>query len=170
MHGLVQWVVRERLQPTVPNCSALIEGITNLLRRLYADDPLSTQPYINYADELVKHVKEEENGPITKLYADIAVIYGALGDQEKRLAYDLKALSIREQTLSATHPDLATSYNNIAMTYYDRNALDKALFYMKKAVAIREQILPANHPDRISSRKSLAVIEKAIDDQNEPPG
>ena len=97
----------------------------------------------------------EQNVPnsqgLATAYNNLGSTYGHLGDQEKALEYQLKALAIREQVLPPTHPDLAVSYNNVGYTYDDLGDQEKALEYLLKALAIREQVLPPTHPDLASS-------------------
>ena len=56
---------------------------------------------------------------------------------------------IREKSLPATHPDLATSYCNIGLVYNRMGEYSKALSYYEKALGIREKSLPATHPDLV---------------------
>ena len=166
MHGLVQWVVREQLKPTVENCELLIKGTVELVYRLGSVNPLDVQPYVVYSDELLNFFREDQNGPLTSLYANMAVIYRALGDNQKALDYDLNALGIREQTLSPTHPDLAMSYANIAVTYGALGDNQKRLDYDLKALSIREQTLSPTHPSLAMSYANIAVTYGALGDYN----
>ena len=166
MHGLVQWVVRQRLQPTLDNCNALISGAARLTYRLNETNPLKAWPYVPYADALLAIFETDQNGPLTTLYGNTAVTYGALGQQDKRLAYNLKALAIREAVLPADHPDLATSFNNIAGTYGALGQHDNALAYNLKALAIFEAVLPADHPNLAISFNNVAVTYGALGQQD----
>ncbi|GAB3221591.1 tetratricopeptide repeat protein [Spirosoma arcticum] len=164
MHGLVQWVVRERLQPMLENCAVLLEGTAKLFYDRLTSNPLDTQPYLVYGDELIKTFQEDQNGPLTTLYNNIASSYRALGDNQKALEYNLKALSIHEQTLAPTHSDLAVSYSNIAVTYGALGDNQKALEYNLKALHIREQTLAPTHSDLAVSYSNIAVTYGALGD------
>ena len=52
----------------------------------------------------------EQNAPdsprLATVYSNLGSTYGALGDHEKELEYQLKSLAICEQVLPPTHPDL----------------------------------------------------------------
>ncbi|MBC7568583.1 MAG: tetratricopeptide repeat protein [Spirosoma sp.] len=167
MHGLVQWVVRQRLQPTLDNCDALIRGTVGLIYRLSEANPLKAQPYVPYADALLAIFETDQNSPLTTLYGNTAVIYGALGQQDKRLAYNLKALAIREAVLPADHPDLARSFSNIALTYRALGQQDKELEYNLKALAIREAVLPTDHPALAQSFNNIAETYRALGQYDE---
>ena len=116
--------------------------------------------------------KREQNMPDSVELAtacnNVAVTYGALGDHEKELEYDLKALGIREKKLPPDHPDLATSYNNIGITYASLGEYQWALEYLEKALAIREKKLPAGHPYTKGTRRSIADVKEEMADQEHP--
>ncbi|CCH57106.1 Nephrocystin-3 [Fibrisoma limi BUZ 3] len=157
MHGLVQWVVQERLKPTLESCHLLINRIGWLTYTESGDNPLDKKQYLPLADSLFSVFGEDSDATLATAYGNTAVVYGALGDNQKRLEYDLKALSIREQTLAPTHPDLASSYANIAVTYGALGDNQQALEYDLKALSIREQTLAPTHPDLAFSYANIAV-------------
>ena len=95
-------------------------------------------------------------------YSNVAVTCGALGDNEKRLEYNLKALGIREKKLPPDHPNLALSYNNVASTYYALGEHERALEYNLKALWIREKKLPSDHPDLARSYSNVASTYYAL--------
>ena len=101
----------------------------------------------------------EQNAPnsqsLATAYNNLGSTYGHLGDHEKELEYQLKALAIKEQVLPPTHPSLATSYNNVGSTYLRLGEHEKALEYLLKALLIREQILPPTHPDLATSYNNV---------------
>jgi len=69
-----------------------------------------------------------------------------MGDYEKALSSHSKALQIRTNILSSTHPDLACSYGHIGMIYYKMGDHSKAIACCKKALYIVKHSLPENHP------------------------
>lgn len=156
IHGLIQWVVLARLQPTTENCAALLAEINGLFYRLFVANPLNTQPYLVYGDELAVRFKVDKSELIATLYGNLSASYGALGQHDKELDYNLKALAIREAVLPTNHPHLARSYNNIAATYGALGQHDKRLDYDLKALAIFEAVLPTKHPDLARSYNNIA--------------
>ena len=101
----------------------------------------------------------EQNTPnsqsLATAYSNLGSTYSHLGDHEKALEYQLKALAIKEQVLPPTHPSLATSYNNVGGTYGDLGDHAKALEFKLKALAIREQVLPPTHPSLATSYNNV---------------
>ncbi|MCC5610879.1 tetratricopeptide repeat protein [Nostoc sp. CHAB 5834] len=166
MHGLVQWVVRQRLKPTALNCEVLIHGMATALAYKPTESPLDKQRYLPYTVDWLALFTDDEDDGLANTFSWIALIYGALGNHQQALSYNQKALIIREAVLPPTHPDLAGSYNNLAVTYYYLADLGQAHGYMQKAVMIREHILPPDHTDLISSRRSLVYIEQEQLKQN----
>ena len=51
---------------------------------------------------------------IATSYNNLAGIYQGLGDFEKALQAQQKALAIRKQVYESNHPNIATSYNNLS--------------------------------------------------------
>ena len=103
----------------------------------------------------------EQNAPgspkLATAYNNLGSAYGDLGDHEKALEYQLKALEICEQVLPPTHPDLAHSYNNVGGVYGELGDREKALEYLLKALAIREQVLLPTHPDLAHSYNNVGM-------------
>ena len=127
-----------------------------------------TQTALTY--ELRMLQRREQNMPdsleLATAYNNVAVTYGAQGDHDKRLEYNLKALSIREKKLPPDHPDLAQSYSNVAVTYGALGEHDKELEYDLKALSIREKKLPPDHPDLAQSYNNVAVTYGALGDHD----
>ena len=105
--------------------------------------------------------KREQNMPDSAELAtacnNVAATYGELGDHEKQLEYNLKALGIREKKLPPDHPDLAGSYSNVAYTYGELGDHEKELEYDLKALGIREKKLPPDHPDLATSYNNIGI-------------
>jgi tetratricopeptide (TPR) repeat protein len=92
-------------------------------------------------------------------------IYYYLGwikaDQRKyteAITYYEKSLKIRQKTLPANHPHLATSYNNIGEAYRKMGEYSKALSSHEKALEIRQKTLPANHRDLATSYNNIGLL------------
>ena len=110
----------------------------------------------------------EQNQPnsagLATAYNNLSSTYGHLGDHQKELEYDLKALQIREQVLPPNHPDLAVSYNNMGMAYGHLGDHQKELEYQHKALGIQEQSLPADHPYNVMCRSNIAFAYARMND------
>jgi tetratricopeptide (TPR) repeat protein/tRNA A-37 threonylcarbamoyl transferase component Bud32 len=91
----------------------------------------------------------------------IAVIGLVLVDRQafaEALAYQHRALAIREKVLGAEHTDTAESYNNIGLLLGIQDKLDQALHYYRKALAIREKVLGAEHTDTAQSYNNIGSL------------
>ena len=73
------------------------------------------------------------------------------------LSYEY-ALAIKQKTLPANHPSLATSYNNIGSVYFHMGEYSKALASYQQALAIRQETLPANHPSLANSYNNIGGV------------
>lgn len=83
------------------------------------------------------------------------ILFNRLGEYQRALEMDEKALEIRKKALPEDHPDLAQSYNNVGNTYSNIGDYQKALECQQKALEICEKALPADHPRPASSLNNL---------------
>lgn len=101
----------------------------------------------------------EQNAPgslgLATAYNNLGCSLGGLGDYEKAMECQLKALTLREEVLSPTHLDLAQSYNNVGLAYDNVGEYKKALEYQLRALGIREKVLPSTHPDLAASYNNV---------------
>jgi tetratricopeptide (TPR) repeat protein len=164
MHGLVQWVIRQKLVLTAENCRPLIEGMGNMLAYEPTENPLSRQGYLPYTVDWLELFAQEQDEDLARTFAWIAAIYNDLGEHRQALAHHQKALAINEAVLSANHPDLALSYHNLAATYGDLGDYKLRLAYNQKALTIRQAVLPADHPNLARSYNNLAETYGALGD------
>ena len=164
MHGLVQWVIRQRLKPTANNCQPLISGMATALSYEPTESPLGKQRYLPYTVEWLTLFTDDQDEELANTFSWIAATYGALGDQQQALTYNQKALAILEAVLPPTHPDLALSYNNLAATYGALGDQQQALTYHQKALAIWEAVLPPTHPSLAQSYNNLAITYYYLED------
>jgi tetratricopeptide (TPR) repeat protein len=98
---------------------------------------------------------EKEKGEI---YYYLARIKDDQGKYTEAITYSEKSLKIRQKTLPANHPDLATSYNNIGVVYKNMGEYSKALSYYEKALEIQQKSLPVNHPDLATSYNNIGRV------------
>jgi tetratricopeptide (TPR) repeat protein len=76
---------------------------------------------------------EREKGEI---YYYLGWIKNDQGKYTEALSYYEKALEIRQKTLPANHPHLASSYSGIGLVYKNMGEYSKALSYYEKALEI----------------------------------
>jgi CHAT domain-containing protein len=86
---------------------------------------------------------------------------------EAALPLAQRALAIREQLLSANHPDVATSLNNLAELYSDMGNYSEAEPLYQRSLAIREQALGRDHPHVAQSLNNLAELYRAMGNYSE---
>jgi tetratricopeptide (TPR) repeat protein len=161
MHPVVQEVTRFKAAPGVKDCERLIEALTGKLHVEPGDNPLDKQGYVGYAAAILGNI-DETHEKVATLANNLSARYRDLGQLEKALEFQLKALEISEQVLAKNHPSLATSYNNVSTIYQDMGQLEKALEFQLKALEIREQVLAKNHPDLATSYHNLSTIYLAL--------
>jgi tetratricopeptide (TPR) repeat protein len=98
---------------------------------------------------------ENEKGQI---YYYLGRIKEEHGKYTEAITYYEKSLKIRQKTLPANHPLLATSYNNIGSVYDNMGEYSKALLYYEKALEIKQKTLPPNHPDLATSYNNIGSV------------
>ena len=79
------------------------------------------------------------------------------GEYQEALSFYEKDLDIRQKSLPANHPSLATSYNNIGNVYNSMGEYTEALPFYEKALNIYQKSLPANHPSLATSYTSTGL-------------
>ena len=98
-------------------------------------------------------------------YNNVGYTYGDLGDHEKELEYQLKALAIMERALPLDHPSLVVLCGNIAMTYARLDDYDRALSYIRRAVQIADR--PGQpHPYLAAYRQAAELMEQIQTDRS----
>lgn len=91
--------------------------------------------------EQIVNIYERENYDkyiLSRKLNSLAFHYGLMGNYQKALELNLKALRIREQILSANHSDLIQSYNAVSFSYNDLGEYQKGLEFNLKALAMLE--------------------------------
>ncbi len=161
MHQVIQEVIRYKTSPGAKKCGNLIVSLTDKLNVEPGENPIDKKEYVIFAETLLQHI-EKNDKELANLSNNLDIIYSALGQPEKALEFQLKALKIYEEVLDKNHPSLATSYNNLALIYQDLGQPEKALEFQLKDAEISEQVLDKNHPDLATSYNNLSLIYKAL--------
>ncbi|MCX6582915.1 MAG: toll/interleukin-1 receptor domain-containing protein [Candidatus Aminicenantes bacterium] len=165
LHPVMQEVVRYRAKPDAKECKMLIISLAYKLDLGPGDNPTLKKEYILYGESVVRALAmefEEKDEALAALANELSIMYFYIGQLDRALEFQLKALAIREEVLDENHPDLAQSYNNVSMIYRDIGQLDRALEFQLKALAIREEILDKNHPSLAMSYNNVSTIHKAM--------
>jgi len=92
-----------------------------------------------------------------KLYSESVSLRGK-GQYGQAIPLAERALTLREKTLSAEHPDTATSLNNLAELYRAKGDYTHAEPLYRRALTIREKTLGAGHPTTATSLNNLASL------------
>ena len=88
----------------------------------------------------------------------LGYVKDAQGDYKEALSYYEKCLDIKQKSLPANHPSLATSYNNIGSVYKSMGEYSKALSHYEKCLDIEKKSLPANHPSLATSYNNIGSV------------
>ncbi len=161
MHPVVREVVRVKFKPDAEKCRHLIVALARKLKGEPTDNPMDKQGWVVFGAEVLRYI-DENDADLAGLANNLSTIYQDLGQLEKALEFQEKALSIRQGVLDKNHPHLATSYHNMSTIYL---ALDKpttAAEYSRKAIAIHKALFPNGHPDLTVMEENLAIIEKRV--------
>ncbi len=163
LHPIIQAVIKEKIPPTYENCQLLVHVLANKLNKCVTNNPLDGAKYVPYATSLVENIAEEDTN-IATLANNLSLRYGDLGDLQKALLFQNKALKIYEKIYDKHHPSLATSYNNLSSIYQALGDLQKALNFQNKALKIDEKIYDKNHPYLATSYNNLSGIYQDLGD------
>jgi tetratricopeptide (TPR) repeat protein len=94
---------------------------------------------------------------LAHLLHDAGSTTGALGEYQKRLQYDERALAIRIELFGERHPDTAASFDNVAGSYNGLGEYQKDLEYAERALAIRRELFGEMHSDTATSLDSVGI-------------
>ncbi|MCL2571322.1 MAG: tetratricopeptide repeat protein [Defluviitaleaceae bacterium] len=117
--------------------------------------------YIDFCNLLPIYENDSDIKP-----RDVANIFDSQGNYTMALEWYLKSLGNYEKTLSAEHPNVATSYNDIARVYNTQGDHSKALEWFSKSLAIYEKILGTEHTHTATAYNNIAYV---YDDQRDYP-
>jgi tetratricopeptide (TPR) repeat protein len=88
----------------------------------------------------------------------VGEVFAHFADYDKALEFHKKCLDIRQKTLGADHPDVASSHNNIGMVLRGQGEYNKALEAYQQCLEIRLKSLGADHTDVASSYNNIGVV------------
>ena len=103
-----------------------------------------------------------EETEMAEQYNNIAIVCQSMGEYEKALLLQKKALNIQEKIFGDEYPNIATSYANLATLYQSMGEYEKALPLYEKSLAIREKVLGEEHPDTARSYNNLAGLYESM--------
>jgi tetratricopeptide (TPR) repeat protein len=94
--------------------------------------------HFDKAEELYEILLKQttNKGKKAHLFSQLGEIKNGHGEYMKAIGFYEKSLEIRQKTLPAIHPHLATSYNNIDAVYDKIGEYSKALSYYEHALDI----------------------------------
>jgi tetratricopeptide (TPR) repeat protein len=93
-----------------------------------------------------------------RILKSLGELYFAQGRYEEAELLHKQALEMRQNSLPAGHPDIATSLNNLALLYRTQRRYEEAELLHKQALEIWQNSLPAGHPDIARSLNNLANL------------
>jgi len=161
MHQVVSHVLRSQTKPDAHKCTVLIDSLKWKLYPKPGDNPLTRAEWVDFAAQLLSFITDNDKN-LAALANNLSAIYLALGQMEKALAFQEKAIQIREAVLAPNHSDLAQSYNNLSAIYQALGQMEKALEFQEKAIQILEVVLAPNHPHLAASYNNLSAIYQAL--------
>ncbi len=160
-HPIIQTALRYQLEPNAQNCYWIIDHFIKQLNIKAHENPLDKAPLIPYALSLLNHINDTHENVAT-LASNLSRIYNDLGDLPNALAYQQKAMDVRETIFNPKHPDIAQSYNNLSLIYRGLGELPNALVYQQKAMEIWEATFDPQHPSLATSYNNLSLIYRGL--------
>lgn len=157
MHPVIGEVVRYRTEPDVEKCGQLLKNICSNLSYKPEDIPLTRKWLIPYSESILSCL-QENNIDFSIIFNWLSLIFKAIGNYDKALKFQLKALSILETFFGKENLDLANSYSNLAMIYKAMGQFKQAFTYQFKAIHIQKKTFPKEHLSLSTSYNNLSMI------------
>jgi tetratricopeptide (TPR) repeat protein len=111
------------------------------------------------AEVTIAALEPDADGPLTADRLNVeSVVLRKAGRHAEGDAAGRRALEIRERTLGAEHPAVATSLNNLANGAVERADFAAARELHERALGIRERMLGPDHPEVAMSATNLSAI------------
>lgn len=137
-HTIIQTIVRKKLNPNMGNCEILVENLNIIILKHGTMNLHYAAKWLYYTNQIL-NIFPSNDIRIISLYVNISPIYLALGDYERALIYNLKAIEIGEEMFGRDVIALVPSYNNIANTYLHIAEYNQALVFILKSIDIQEK-------------------------------
>ena len=93
-----------------------------------------------------------------------------MGQLDRALEFQLKALAIQGAALDKNYPNLAASYNNVSLIYQGIGQLDQALEFQLKAISIMQHLFPNGHPNLDKSKRNLEILKNKMSEKENKKG
>jgi len=145
MHPVIAEVVRDKVKPNAQMCGDLIDSMTWKLHKEPGDNPIHKKEFLPYGESVITTLAEENDEDLATLANNASTIFQDIGQLDRALEFQLKAIAIREKVLVPNHSDRAQSYHNLSWIYRDKKDFPAALKYAEKAVAIMQKLFPGGH-------------------------
>ena len=123
---------------------------------------ISYMEQIRYQEAKEEFEKIAPNIDNADILSDYAKMYYTLGEYNKAIEYNEKALKINLATLGENHPTIATSYNNIGLAWDGKGEYEKAIEFYNRALKIFIATLGENHPKVKVIRGNLERTEEKM--------
>ncbi len=92
---------------------------------------------------------------MAKAYDTIAISYKIIGDLDKALEYEKKALKLKSYL---NEYEVANLYNNISSIYWQKGELNKALEFALKSLEKFKKIFPKDYPEIATLYNNIGTI------------
>ncbi|CAF3451590.1 unnamed protein product [Rotaria socialis] len=118
--------------------------------------------HFNQAEELYNELLKNASTDSDRafIYHMLGYLKNNQGKYPEAIKFYENSLTIREISLPANHPSLATSYNNIGSVYDNMGEYSKALEFYEKDLEIAKKALPPNHPSLATSYNNIGLVYK----------
>jgi tetratricopeptide (TPR) repeat protein len=167
LHQVMADAVYYQSNPNALKAKNLITLLGSDISCKPGESRLERQPLLHFADSVVMRLKNEKDKELAGLLINLSLLYQALGQFNRALDYQLKAIDIFKEVLSPDQPELAVAFNNVAMIYQDLGLFEQALDFELKCIEIREKVLPKNDFYVAQSYNNLAMIYKDFSQLNQ---
>lgn len=155
-HQVLQEVIRNEFTPKAEDCRELIYSFIKKLEYDPIANAIAKEKYLPFAESILRNI-QDNNLMIASLAHNMNDVYDSIGEYEKSVECELKAIKIREE-LDYGSLDLAQSYNNIGVSYARQCNWKDSLKFHRKALRIRRKILDRNDPNIAYSLSNIAVV------------
>ncbi|KAJ7712799.1 hypothetical protein B0H16DRAFT_1702701 [Mycena metata] len=116
-------------------------------------------------EEVLQKQKQslDENHPdILRTMVSLAIVYSALGEDQKAKELEIVVLKRQKQVLGENHPQTLHTMGNLAISYTNLGEHQRAKELQVMVLEKQKQVLGENHPDTLRTMGNLASSYTAL--------
>lgn len=156
LHQIIKEFLLLNHKITYSMCEDIIDYLFKKIDPRFNNNYIDTFKYIDFSISIVDNINEKTE-KIGMLFSNISLIYKDMGEYNKAIDYNTRALKLAEEIPENKFRNIPTCNSNLSDIYFKMNDFDEALKYQEKALKAREKNLLDLKPELISNNNQVSI-------------